>query len=99
MKKLTAEGRMQLSGLAQVDLAKSDGRWEAAYSGGATMELPKEFYAQLDQHQEAKDFYDLLSRANKYAIGYRIETAVGIEKKKQVIDKIITMLVNKKTFH
>jgi uncharacterized protein YdeI (YjbR/CyaY-like superfamily) len=99
VEKLVAEGLMQPSGLAHIESARADGRWEAAYAGSSAMELPKEFYDQLEKHKEAKVFYESLSKANKYAIGYRIATAVGDEKKSRVIDKIVLMLTEGKSFH
>jgi uncharacterized protein YdeI (YjbR/CyaY-like superfamily) len=68
-------GTMQPSGLAQVDAAKADGRWDRAYGGSPTASPPPEFLAVLEVNPAAKEFYATLNAVNRYAIYYRIHGA------------------------
>jgi uncharacterized protein YdeI (YjbR/CyaY-like superfamily) len=79
VERLIADKLMQPSGLIHIESAKSDGRWDAAYSGQSAMEVPKEFIDQISKDPEVFKFYDSMSKANKYAIAFRIETVVGQE--------------------
>lgn len=99
VEKLIAEGLMQPSGMAHIEAAKNDGRWEAAYAGQSTMELPKEFIKLVSTDKDAKTFFDSLNKTNSYAIAFRIATAVGKEKKERVMQKMFEMLKEKKTFY
>lgn len=69
---LTAAGRMQPPGLAQVEAAQADGRWAAAYAGARTAELPPDLAAALDAVPGARAAYDALTGSNRYAVLYRI---------------------------
>src|SRR4051812_25444866 len=62
--RLIAEGAMQRSGLAQVEAARADGRWERAYDGPRTAEVPPDLQAALDQDRAAADFFATVSSAN-----------------------------------
>ena len=67
--------RMRPAGLAAVERAKADGTWGSAYSGQAAIEVPSDLAAALAAHPAAQETFDNLSRANRYAVLYRIETA------------------------
>ncbi len=89
---LMAAGRMQPAGLRQVELAKSDGRWEAAYTSQRQSGVPDDFQAALDQNPQAKEFFATLNSANRYAILYRLQTAKKAETRAAKIQKFIEML-------
>lgn len=99
IKRLTKEGRMMPSGLAVVEAAKKDGRWDAAYDSPKTAKPPKEFLELLHKNKKAKDFYETLSNSNKFAIAWRIQTAKKIETKEKRMREIIGMLERGEKFH
>ena len=96
---LIAAGRMRAPGLRQVELAKADGRWEAAYDAQSTITVPPDFQRELDQHAEARDFFNTLNSANRYAILYRIQTAKKPETRAARIQKLIEMLSRRQKIH
>lgn len=73
--RLIAQGRMQAAGLAQVEAARSDGRWATAYAGSATMEIPEDFLAALQQDPAAQAFYATLKRQHLFTIYHRLHSA------------------------
>lgn len=89
---LIAAGRMQPAGLRQVELAKADGRWEAAYESQRTISVPDDFQRELDQHPQAQAFFSTLNSVNRYAILYRLQTARRPETRAARIQKFIDML-------
>jgi uncharacterized protein YdeI (YjbR/CyaY-like superfamily) len=96
---LIAEGAMHPAGLAHVDAAKADGRWDRAYDGGSTMVMSEDFQAALQASKAAKEFYDSLSAANRYSFLYRIQTSKTPEKRAANIAKFIEMLEQGHCFH
>jgi uncharacterized protein YdeI (YjbR/CyaY-like superfamily) len=70
--KLIAEGRMRPAGLAQVEAAKADGRWDAAYPAQSRATVPDDFQQALDQNDDAKAFFETLTGATRYAFLYRL---------------------------
>lgn len=89
---LIAAGRMRAAGLRQVELAKADGRWDAAYDSQRTIAVPADFQSELDQNAEAKQFFSSLDSTNRYAILRRIQTAQKPETRAARIQKFIDML-------
>jgi uncharacterized protein YdeI (YjbR/CyaY-like superfamily) len=89
---LIANGRMRDSGLKEIERAKSDGRWDAAYESQSRITMPEDLQAALDQNPDAKAFFEQLNSANRYAILHRIITAKKPETRKRNIDKFIAML-------
>ncbi|HLY47886.1 MAG TPA: YdeI/OmpD-associated family protein [Solirubrobacteraceae bacterium] len=73
--RLIEEGRMQPSGLAQVEAAKADGRWEAAYPAQSQATVPDDFQQALDENPAAARFFATLSGAARYAFLYRLHNA------------------------
>ncbi|HVV93530.1 MAG TPA: YdeI/OmpD-associated family protein, partial [Hyphomicrobiales bacterium] len=73
--RLIAGNRMAPAGLRQVELAKADGRWAAAYAPQSRMEVPPDLALALDRNPEAKAFFATLTGANRYAVLYRIHDA------------------------
>jgi uncharacterized protein YdeI (YjbR/CyaY-like superfamily) len=91
---LIAAGRMQPAGRRQVDLAKADGRWEAAYASQSQIAIPDDFQIELDRNPKAKEFFGTLNSVNRYAILYRIQDAKKPETRAARIQKFIDMLAN-----
>ena len=89
---LIAEGRMQPAGLRQVELAKSDGRWERAYESQSKITIPDDFQRELDKNPKAKDFFSTLDSANRYAFLFRIQAVKKPETRFAKIQKFIEML-------
>ncbi len=96
---LIAEGRMQPAGLRQVELAKSDGRWDTAYESQSKITVPDDFQSELDKNQKAKDFFNTLNSVNRYAILFRIQTAKRTETRSARIQKFIEMLAQHQKLH
>ncbi|HEY1088740.1 MAG TPA: YdeI/OmpD-associated family protein [Archangium sp.] len=99
VEKLIAEGRMQPSGLAHVESAKADGRWERAYAGPATAEVPEDFLAALKKNAAAKKFYATLNKTNLFSIYHRLHTARTPELRAKRITAIVSRLAEGKAFH
>lgn len=99
VERLIAEGRMQPSGLAHVEAAKKDGRWDRAYESPASMEVPADFLAALKKNAAAKKFYATLNRQNLYAIYHRLHTARTEETRKRRIAAMVAQLAEGKRFH
>ena len=73
--RLIAEGRMRPAGLAAVEAAKADGRWERAYAGPATITMPDDLAAALDAEPAARAAYDALDGQSRYSVLHRVHTA------------------------
>lgn len=73
---LTAAGRMRPAGLAAVAAAKADGRWERAYGGTATIDVPEDLAAALAAEPAAQRAWDALNATSRYTVLYRVTTAV-----------------------
>lgn len=96
---LIAAGRMQPAGLRQVELAKADGRWDAAYDSQRTVSIPDDFQRALDQNEQASAFFATLNSVNRYAILYRIQTAKKPETRASRIRTFIEMLARGEKIH
>lgn len=90
--RLQNAGLMAPAGLLEVENAKADGRWEAAYDAPSTMEVPEYFLKELRKHPKAGQFYNTLNKANKYAIAWRLQTATSDATRIRRSEKIIAML-------
>jgi uncharacterized protein YdeI (YjbR/CyaY-like superfamily) len=97
--RLQAEGRMHPAGVAEVDRAKADGRWEAAYAGPASIKVPDDLAAALDAEPRAKALFGRLTRQNRYAILYRVTTAKRPETRAKRIADFVSMLARGDTPH
>lgn len=89
---LIEQGRMRPPGQAEIDRAKADGRWEAAYDGAKTATVPDDLAAALAADSAAAAFFERLDRQNRYAILYRIQDAKKAETRARRIDKYVAML-------
>ena len=96
---LARQERMRPSGLAAVERARADGSWGSAYSGQAAIEVPSDLAAALAAHPAAQETFDNLTRANRYGVLYRIETAKGSETRKKRIERLVEMLGRGETLH
>ena len=99
VKTLIESGRMRPSGLAAIESAKADGRWDAAYGPSSTAEVPPELQAALDRSPKAKAFFETLRGANRYALIYRVHTAKKPETKAKRVADFIARLERGETIH
>ena len=97
--KLIAEGRMTPAGLAHVETAKADGRWDSAYSGSAAMTIPQDFLDALETMPAAKAFFQTLDRKNLYSIYYRLHTAKRPETRTKRLAQMLAQLDRGEHFH
>jgi uncharacterized protein YdeI (YjbR/CyaY-like superfamily) len=96
---LIEEGRMRQSGLAEVERAKADGRWAAAYAGQKSIAVPDDLQRELDARPEAKAFFAGLSSQNRYAILYRLQDAKKAETRARRLAQFVAMLEAGETIH
>lgn len=89
---LVAAGRMRPAGQAAVDLAKADGRWDAAYAAQGKREVPPDLRGFLDAHAEAAAFWKSLNSTNQYAIIFRLHTAKKPETRAKRFTEFTRML-------
>jgi uncharacterized protein YdeI (YjbR/CyaY-like superfamily) len=99
VERLAATGRMHPAGLAEVDRAKADGRWEAAYAGPATIEVPPDLTAALAASPDAAAMFDTLTSQNRYAILFRLGGAKRPETRARRLTSFIEMLERGETIH
>jgi uncharacterized protein YdeI (YjbR/CyaY-like superfamily) len=92
VEELTRRGRMKPAGLAQVELARADGRWEAAYASPASIEVPDDLEARLAASPKAAEFWERLNKSNRYAIVYQLEDAKKPETRARRLEKFVAML-------
>jgi uncharacterized protein YdeI (YjbR/CyaY-like superfamily) len=97
--KLMANGQMKAAGLKEIERAKNDGRWDAAYDSARTAEVPIDFQAALDRNAKAKAFFATLNSSNRYAVLFRIQAAKKIETRESRIQKFVQMLENHEKLH
>ena len=97
--RLMREKRMRPAGLREVERAKADGRWKAAYASQRTATVPKDLQAALNANAKAKAFFVKLDRANRYAVLYRVGEAKRPETRAARIAKFITMLARGERIH
>ena len=99
VERLTAQGRMHPSGIAEVERAKNDGRWQAAYAGQADLEVPDDLAAALAAEPRARGMFDILTRQNRYAVLYRIADAKRAETRARRIKQFVAMLARGETVY
>jgi uncharacterized protein YdeI (YjbR/CyaY-like superfamily) len=92
VERLIASGEMKPSGLKEVEQAKQDGRWDAAYSSQKNIEVPDDFQSALKKNKKAKVFFESLTRAKRYTFLFRIETAKKAETREKRIRMFIVIL-------
>jgi uncharacterized protein YdeI (YjbR/CyaY-like superfamily) len=92
VERLTREGRMRPAGHAEVERAKADGRWEAAYASPKRIGVPDDLERELAKRPAAREFFDGLNSRNRYAILYRLEEAKRPETRRRRLEKFVAML-------
>jgi uncharacterized protein YdeI (YjbR/CyaY-like superfamily) len=97
--KLIEQKRMRPSGLREVDLAKSDGRWSAAYASQSKVVAPDDFLASLKAEPKAQAFFATLKSAERYSFLYRVNTAKSDKARAALIEKFVGMLARGETVH
>lgn len=90
--RLLVAGRMQPPGMAHVEAAQADGRWEAAYAPASEMSIPDDFMAALAERPTAQTFFATLNKQNLYAISYRLQTAKKPETRQKRFKQFLDML-------
>ena len=96
---LIAAGTMQPPGLAEVERAKRDGRWERAYDGARAATVPPDLVAAFARNARARAFFEKLDGANRYAILYRVQTAKKPETRAARITRFVAMCARGETIH
>jgi len=99
VERLIAAGRMRPAGLAQVEAARADGRWDDAYHGQRSATVPPDLQAALDASPAAAAFFATLRGANRYAVLYRVQDAKRPETRARRIDRFVAMLARGETLH
>lgn len=89
---LIASGRMQPPGLAEVERAKADGRWEAAYDPPSTAEVPDDLRAALDAEPAAAEAFAGLGAQSRYVVLHRLMTAKRADTRERRIAQFVAML-------
>jgi uncharacterized protein YdeI (YjbR/CyaY-like superfamily) len=97
--RLIAEGRMRPAGIAEVERAKADGRWQAAYESQRTSTVPADLQRELDARPRARAFFAGLSSQNRYAILYRLQDAKRPETRARRLARFVAMLEAGETIH
>lgn len=96
IERLTNAGLMKPSGVAEVERAKQDGRWQAAYDKPSEMVIPDDFLVALKKNKKAHEFFNSLNKTNTYAIAWRLQTAKTEETRKRRQEKILALLEEEK---
>ena len=96
---LIESGQMQPAGLAAIEMAIKNGRWEGAYASQKTITIPVDLQLELDKHPRAKVFFNTLNSANRYAILYRLQTAQNAETRAKWLRQFIEMLERGEKIH
>ena len=89
--RLIESGQMRPAGLREIELAKADGRWEAAYPSYSTASVPDDLAVALDAEPKAREFFDSLNSVNQYAILYRLHDAKRPETRSARLAKFVAM--------
>jgi uncharacterized protein YdeI (YjbR/CyaY-like superfamily) len=92
VEELTRQGRMRPAGLAEVDRAKQDGRWEAAHAPPVSAEVPDDLQQALDANPTAAEFFATLNKSNRFAILYQLQDAKKPETRTRRLEKFVAML-------
>ncbi|MHA7985223.1 YdeI/OmpD-associated family protein [Rathayibacter sp. CAU 1779] len=97
--RLEAEGRMTDAGRVEVERAKADGRWDAAYAGSSTIEVPDDLAAALAASPEATAMFATLTSQNRFAILFRIGNVKRAETRARKIAEYVAMLARGETIY
>jgi uncharacterized protein YdeI (YjbR/CyaY-like superfamily) len=97
--RLIASGEMKPAGLKAIEMAKQDGRWDAAYSSQKNISVPEDFQSALNKNKKAKDFFATLKSAERYSFLFRIQTAKKAETRAKRIQQFVEMLEKNQKLH
>ena len=97
--KLIDDGRMQPAGLAEIERARADGRWDAAYDAQSVATVPPDLQAALDANRKAKAFFATLDSRNRYAVLFRTQGAKKPETRARRIAQFVEMLAKGEKIH
>ena len=97
--RLAREGRLKAAGLDQVEQAKADGRWDAAYPSQGKAEPPPDLLKALARNAKARKFFETLDGANRYSVIYRVNDAKRPETRSKRIAQFVDMLARGETIH
>ena len=96
---LIKTGKMKPAGLREVERAKNDGRWDAAYDSASKATVPSDFQCALDSNTRAKNFFGTLDSRNRYALLFRIQTTKKAETRAKKIAQFVLMLERHEKMH
>jgi uncharacterized protein YdeI (YjbR/CyaY-like superfamily) len=99
VERLTSEGRMRPAGRAEVERARADGRWQAAYEGQRAIAVPADLAAALAAEPKAQAMFEILTSQNRYAILFRTAGAKRAETRARRIDQFVAMLARGETIY
>jgi len=91
--------KMKPAGLNEIERAKLDGRWDAAYDSSSKAAVPSDFQSALNGNARAKAFFETLDSRNRYAVLYRIRTAKNAETRAKRISQFVLMLARREKVH
>lgn len=97
--RLITDGRMHPAGMTEIERAKADGRWHAAYAGPASIELPDDLAAALAAEPQAQEMFDILTSQNRYAVIYRVTNAKRTDTRTRRIAQFVAMLARGETIY
>src|SRR3984893_7465977 len=96
---LIKAGKMKSAGLNEIERAKRDGRWDAAYDSASKSVVPSDFQSALDGNAQAKEFFGTLDSRNRYAVVFRIQTAKTATTRAKRISQFVQMLERREKIH
>ena len=96
---LIRSGEMKPGGLAEIERAKADGRWDAAYDSPTTAMVPEDFRKALNENKKAKGFFATLNSQNRYAFLFRVQTTLKADTREKKIQLFMEMLAKGEKFH
>lgn len=99
VERLIASGEMKPAGLKVIEMAKQDGRWDAAYSSQKNISMPEDFQLALNKNKKAKDFFATLKSAERYSFLFRIQTAKKAEARAKRIQQFVELLEKNQKLH
>lgn len=99
IERLTKEGRMKPAGIAAVEAAKADGRWQKAYDSPKDMKVPADFLEMINKDKDAKAFFETLNKQNTFAIAFRLHNAKKPETRVRRMEKFLEMMKNGEKFY
>lgn len=99
VQELIDAGKMQSAGLAEIEAAKKDGRWDRAYDSPSNIEVPEDLILALKKNRKAAAFFKTLNKTNRFAVLFRIQTAKKLGTRAARIEKLVAMLEAGETIH